>query len=276
MRLQPLFLVLALAFIPAQAHAIKGPGADLIDERWRVHDAASTATIDHSAWGTFLRKYLVEGADGVNRVRYGAVTPEDKAALDAYIAALEATPVSSLNRDEQMAYWFNLYNAVTVKVVIDAYPVKSIRKVLSGGFFSPGPWKRKLITVEGQSLSLDDVEHGIMRPIWQDNRIHYGVNCASIGCPNLAPKPYTAETLEAMLDKAARDYVNHPRGASVNDRGRLTASRIYNWYDVDFEGSEQGIIAHLKIYAEPELASRLNSIDDIRGYEYDWSLNSAE
>ncbi len=276
MRLSSAFILIAIALTPLEAAAIKGPSAKLVDQRWQQHDPSSQATIDHSPWGVFLDNYLVEGTDGVNRVRYGAVTPADKAGLDQYVASLEAQPVSTLNRNEQMAYWINLYNAVTVKVVIEAYPVKSIRKVLSGGFFSPGPWKRDLVTVEGHALSLDDIEHGILRPIWQDNRIHYAVNCASIGCPNLMPKPFTAETLETMMAQAARDYVNHPRGAQFSDRGKLTASRIYNWYDADFGGNEQGIIAHLKQHADPGLAARLDAIADIRRYEYDWSLNDAK
>ncbi|MFN3233443.1 MAG: DUF547 domain-containing protein [Alphaproteobacteria bacterium] len=276
MRFRPVVVVLVLSLMPVSAQAFKGPKSELIDPRWLQHEAQSTAVVDHGPWAEFLKTYLLEGADGVNRLRYGAVTPADKAALDNYVVRLETTPVSTLNRNEQMAYWFNLYNAVTVKIVIEAYPVKSIRKVLSGGFFSPGPWKRDLVTVEGQRLSLDDIEHGIMRPIWQDNRIHYGVNCASIGCPNLAPVPFTADRLEAMLDKAARDYVNHPRAATFDDRGRLTASQIYDWYDPDFGGSERGIIAHLKRYAGPELTARLGTVEDIRDYEYDWSLNDAD
>ena len=260
------------ASLPAQAGL--GPDSKLVDPHWQNHDANSTATVDHSVWGDLLARHLVPGDDGVNRLRYGALVGEDKAALDAYVAMLEATPVTSLNRDEQMAYWFNLYNALTVKIIADHYPVDTIRKVLSGGWFSPGPWKRKLVTVEGRELSLDNIEHGIMRPLWQDPRIHYGVNCASIGCPNLALVPFTAENLDTLLDEGARAYVNDPRGAWFED-GELHASRIYSWFDEDFGGNEAGIIAHLKQYADDDLLARLQTVRDIDGYDYDWSLNDA-
>jgi hypothetical protein len=100
------------------------------------------------------------------------------------------------------------------------------------------------------------------------------VNCASLGCPNLAPVPYTGATLEPMLDAAARDYVNSPRGAHVAN-GRLTASRIYDWYQADFGGTEAGVIDHLRRYAAPPLAQALQAITGIASYDYDWSLNDS-
>ncbi len=136
----------------------------------------------------------------------------------------------------------------------------------------PGPWGKKLVAVEGETLSLDDIEHRILRPIWRDPRIHYGVNCASIGCPNLIATAYTAENMDSLLTENARAYVNHPRGAVVED-GALTVSKIYSWFDEDFGGNEAGVIAHLRDYAGPELLARLRDIDDVADYEYDWALN---
>ena len=111
-----------------------------------------------------------------------------------------------------------------------------------------------------------------MRPIWRDPRIHYAVNCASLGCPNLAPEPYTAQSAGAMLDEAARAYVNHPRGAKVTGRG-LIVSSIFHWYKVDFGGTDAGVIAHLKKFAAPALARRLENVGEIYDHEYDWDLN---
>ena len=91
------------------------------------------------------------------------------------------------------------------------YPVDSIRDI-SSGFFSPGPWKKELLNVEGQSLTLNDIEHRILRPIWQDPRIHYAVNCASLGCPNLPVIAFSEDNTDAMLDRAAQQFINHPRG----------------------------------------------------------------
>lgn len=243
-------------------------------DRWTAHDPASTATIDHSEWQWFLDTYLVTGTpSGVFLVRYGDVTAADRARLDAYVASLEATRISSFNRDEQYAFWFNLYNAYTVKLILDNYPVDSIRDIsISPGLFSRGPWGAKLMEIEGEELSLDDVEHRILRPIWDDPRIHYGVNCASIGCPNLRPEAFTAANVDRLLTVGANEYVNDPRGVSFSGN-RMTVSSIYNWFQEDFGGNVEGVIDHLLQFAEPELAERIRAYDGRVRYEYDWSLN---
>jgi hypothetical protein len=131
------------------------------------------------------------------------------------------------------------------------------------------------MTVEGKSLSLDDVEHNILRKQWKDPRIHYAVNCASMGCPNLATQPFTPGNLEAMLDEGARSFVNHPRGVSVKN-GRLTLSRIFQWYREDFGRTDADIIRHVSTFATPALRQQLETIRDIDGYDYDWTLNEAK
>lgn len=197
----------------------------------------------------------------------------DRQALDAYIAGLAGVAIDDYRRDEQRAYWINLYNALTVRVVLDHYPVATIRDIdISPGFFSYGPWDRKLVTIEGEALSLNDIEHRIVRPIWKDARVHYAVNCAALGCPELPTRAFTAANTEAMLDEAARVYVNHRRGTQVKS-GILTVSKIYAWYAEDFGNSAEGVIEHLKRYAAPALAAVLERADGIDGYTYDWSLN---
>lgn len=267
----------AILFLPAPV-VEAAPQAELWP-RWEAHDPASTRTVDHSAWGSFLDSYLVtEHPTGVNRVRYDAVTVEDRRALQRYVAEMEAVPVSDLNRDEQIAYWTNLYNAVTVDVILEHYPVESIRDIgISGSAFNRHPWDAHLVTVEQEELTLNDIEHRIMRPIWQDPRIHYAVNCASIGCPNLQPEPFTGDTWDSMYDRAAREYVNHPRGVDLTGRRPLFSS-IYDWYAVDFGGSIEGVVTHVLSYAESEKAVRLRRFAEggYRGrvrYEYDWDLN---
>ena len=250
------------------------PKADLWP-RWQAHDPTATTTIDHGAWAAFLDRYLVVVDGGANRVAYGAVSESDRAALDGYVARLEAVPISAYRRDEQMAFWINLYNAMTVQVVLEHYPVESIRDIdISPGLFSDGPWGKKLVGVEGEELSLDDIEHRILRPIWRDPRIHYVVNCASIGCPDLRPEPYRSDRLEDQLEAATRDYVNDPRGARIDD-GALTVSSLYRWYEVDFGGSEPAVLEHLGRYAEPALARALGGFSEIDEYRYDWRLNDA-
>lgn len=244
-------------------------------EFWLQNDPSSEITVDHSTWDQFLQSYLLDGNGGVNQVRYGQVSPADRAKLEGYIRKLEQMPVSRLQRAEQKPFWINLYNAVTVKVIIDHYPVKSIRDIdISPGLFSNGPWGKKLVTVEGQKVTLDDIEHRILRPIWKDPRIHYGVNCASIGCPNLQPVAYTRDNTEDLLDKGAREYINHDRGARI-ESDRLVVSSIYSWFEVDFGGNDAGVITHLKKYARPKLQEKLKSVNRIADSGYDWTLNDA-
>jgi hypothetical protein len=242
---------------------------------WEPHDAASTQTLDHAPWTRLLESYRVSGADGVARFAYGRVTRADRSALQAYLAALQAVAVRGLARPEQMAYWINLYNAATIETVLAHYPVASIRDIrISPGLFSSGPWGRKFLRVEGQELSLDDIEHRILRPFWRDPRIHYAVNCASIGCPDLAPQAFTAATLVADLDRAARGFVGHPRAVRI-ERGRLVLSSIYDWFKEDFGGNAEGLRAHLLRYAQGDVAAALASGVPIASYSYDWSLNDA-
>jgi hypothetical protein len=151
--------------------------------------------------------------------------------------------------------------------------VGSIRDIRLSGLLTAGPWRKKVLKVEEIELSLDDIEHGILRPLWRDPRMHYAVNCASIGCPNLARTAYAGARLEQMLEAAARDYVNSPRGATVAN-GVATLSRIYSWYVDDFGGREAGMIEHLRLYASPALTLALAAVKRI-DYQYDWRLNDA-
>ena len=260
---------------PARAQLFGAPEADLW-ERWTAHTPGAAGTVDHGVWSVLIQRYRSLPSDGVARFSYSTISPADRAALDGYLDQLSATPISAFDRPEQFAFWVNLYNALTVAVVLDHYPVASIRDIdISPGLFANGPWGAGLIEVEGETLSLDDVEHRILRPIWQDPRIHYAVNCAAIGCPNLQSSAFTAANTEALLEAGAVDFVNHWRGASVN-RGRLTVSSIYEWFQEDFGGSELGVVAHLRRYAGPTLTGRLAGIDGIHDHEYDWRLNAPE
>ena len=245
--------------------------------RWETHDPASTQSIDHTLWDKFLKQNLVAPhPSGINRVRYTGVAPEDRKALKAYLKNLQSLPISSYNRAEQKAYWINLYNGLTVDLVLSRLPIESIRDVnISPGLFVRGPWGAKLVTVEGERLSLDDIEHRILRPIWKDNRVHYAVNCASLGCPNLQPDAFTSANTEALLETGAREYVNHPRGLVINN-GKLHVSSIYVWFQEDFGGSAEGLMEHWSKYAKQVLAEALKSYSGGLEHDYDWRLNAAE
>ncbi len=266
-------LMLGLLLLPAVASA--APKSELWP-RWETHDPAAKQTIDHGVWDRFLRAFVRPGADGINRVAYAKAKEEGLVALRGYLDALAAQPISRFRRAEQKAFWINLYNALTVKVVIDHLPVASIRDIDlgGGGFFSSGPWDKKLIEIEGEPVSLNDIEHRILRPIWRDPRLHYALNCASLGCPNLATRAYVPGRLEEMLIQAAKAYINHPRGVRV-DNGEITPSKIYDWYAEDF-GDEQGLLGHLRQYASSDLETRLMPAKGIGDYDYDWGLNGVE
>ncbi|MBT8399138.1 MAG: DUF547 domain-containing protein [Rhodothermia bacterium] len=231
---------------------------------------------NHEAFTSLLSKYVHPDGSGLNVVDYEGwrSNPDDRDALDSYIARLEETPVSTLPDAERFALWANLYNAVTVKLILDEKPKKSIREIRPHSF-AFGPWGANRVTVEGENLSLDNIEHDILRKQWDDPRIHYAVNCASIGCPNLPTKAWEASTLEQDLDAAARDYINHPRGVTTTDRG-LRVSKIYKWYREDFGDSDEGVIQHILEYADSELAESIRVTPKIRGHEYDWDLNRFE
>lgn len=235
------------------------------------------------AYAELLTKYVVQGKDGINRVRYGAwkQNRRDRSRLNETVQALQSRKPSAMEWEDAFAYWVNLYNALTLKLIVDDYPVASIKDIESVGrslldlVSFGGPWRTKRATVEGRELSLDDIEHEILRPKFRDPRVHYAVNCASIGCPNIKPEPWSAQTLDADLNEAARAYINHPRGVNV-DGENMTVSSIYRWYRVDFGNSDQGILDHLRKYADEKLQVKLRNVKAISGDNYDWSLNDAK
>lgn len=268
--LLPVFLLATTLAAPLTA----APQAELW-ERWTAHDPNSNLSVDHSRWNSFLEEYVrYSNALDMNVLPYGEVSPEDRRLLESYISELEETAVSELSRPSQKAYWINLYNAKTVQLILEHYPVDSIRDIKLGGLFSRGPWNEEIMEIEGEQLSLNDVEHRILRPIWEDPRIHYAVNCASIGCPDLPPRAYTAAETDRMLDEGARRYINSDRGVAFSD-GTLYLSSIYDWFQEDFGGSLEGVFSHLRRYADEETMQDLERYSGSVQYRYDWSLNEA-
>jgi Protein of unknown function, DUF547 len=258
------FIVTILAHAAfAWSLAAASQAADL-DRYFSKNDPKATMTVDHSAWQSILGRYVEPSPGGINLFAYGRVSTADRKKLKSYLAALQRVKVTALKPDEQRAFW-----------MLDHYPVKSIRDISLSGFFTVGPWKKELVAVEGRRLSLDNIEHDILRKVWHDPRVHYAVNCASMGCPNLMAKPFAGTTLDRMLTQGARDYVNHPRGARVSG-DKLYLSQIYSWYRKDFGTTDAEVIRHIAMYAEPKLKKQLAGIDKIAGYDYDWSLNEAK
>ena len=241
---------------------------------WLDHNSESNEVVDHSQWQTFLNDYLHLDANTISRVDYAkARTTKGAQQLQDYLEALSGIDPRTLNRKEQMAYWINLYNALTVQVVLAHADKKSIRR-MGRGWFSLGPWNDKLITIAGQAVTLNDIEHRILRPIWQDHRIHFAVNCASLGCPNLAAQAYRSDNLELLLNTGEEQYINHPRGVSFDDNGQLTLSSIFDWYQGDFANDKPGLLRYLARH-HTRLSDQLRTYSGDIDFEYSWRLNSA-
>ena len=258
---------------PAAASGKTVPGSF-----WDAGNEANTEEIDHSPWQRILDGYLQVKRGGINRFDYAALkaNSRDRAILKSYLDYLQGIDPRLYSKAEQKAYWINLYNSLTVRLVVDAYPVNSIREVCEDrnpDSKCSGPWKEKHAKVAGRELTLDNIENNILRPVWKDSLIHYGLSCASYGCPNLLKTAFTAKNTKKLLSTAAREYVNHPRGASFMGDDLIIISSIYEWYSEDFGKNEQDIIKHLQSYADKKLAKRLENFKGTIDYEYDWSLN---
>ena len=213
--------------------------------RWQAFNPASREAIDHRLWDRFLKAFVKQDDTGINRVAYGRIGDGGKEVLSEYLDKLSKTPIRLYGRNEQMAFWINLYNALTVQRIANSYPVDSIRDIAS-------PFDTKVTEVEGEPLSLNDIEHRILRPIWRDPLIHYAVNCAAIGCPNLLPVAFTGSRIGQLLELAAHGYINHRRGARIED-GSLIGHELEDedlfcrpQADVNVAGNDIGILVGLK------------------------------
>lgn len=219
----------------------------------------------HAAFGSVLEKH-VEGAE----VDYaGLKKSPDK--LGAYLDSLARVSQSEFDgwSDEQeMAYLINLYNAATLKLIIDHYPLESIKDIGS-------PWKKKVIRLFGANRSLDHVEHGLLRKNYNDPRIHFGVNCASIGCPPLRDEAFQASRLDTQLEEQAEKFLNDTsKNRVTGERGILYLSPIFDWFEEDFvkkSGSVEKFVA--PYFGDADRKAILSGKLKIRYTDYDWNLN---
>jgi len=219
---------------------------------------------DHGIYAELLALYVKDGV-----VDYAGFKKDEKK-LDQYLAVLEAINVASLSRNEQMAFYTNAYNAWTIKLILSGYPdVESIKDL--GGFFS-SPWKKQFVRINDKIVTLDHIEHDILRPAYKDPRIHFAVNCASKGCPLLISEPYEANRLDEQLDRSTSDFINDP-GKNYLDGDKLYVSKIFKWFSEDFNDDVVGFF--IKYAADPlkkQLQARKDSIK-VKYLDYDWLLN---
>ena len=269
-------ITLTVVFSLAGAARVAVAGANV--EALSKVEAGSPVAVDHQALDALLGRYVIEGADGINRVKFAAFKANDHETLKSYIAAQERIDPTKLDGLEHFAYFANLYNALTLNVVLENYPVQSIMDIKladASGRPSNGPWKAYLAEVNGKSVSLDDIS-AILRKSFmsQDPRGHYMLNCLSIGCPKFYPEAITGANLERLLTDAATAFATHPRGLLVID-GKAKSSSLYAWYQADFGGAD-GVIRHLSAAGGPEVAAKLVGIKKISSHSYDWALIDAQ
>lgn len=241
---------------------------------WNQSRSDSNIEVDHQLWQSLLSRFVRESADGINRVAYREFDEAAKLELSNYLESMSRVVPTQLNQNEQLAYWINLYNAQTIQVVLDHPKKKSILSM--GPFFAFGPWDEPYLTIEGKPVTLNDIEHRILRPIWQDHRLHYVLNCASIGCPNLNRHAYQAELIDQQLAGAQANFLRHPRAVTLTDSGKLQVTSLFDWYLIDFAQDISGLLAYLAAQ-RPDLAADLSALVDEGNpkidYVYDWDLN---
>jgi hypothetical protein len=224
----------------------------------------SMDVVDHSMFDELLKKNV----HGSVVDYHGFQKNENK--LDDYLKILEHVDPGKLSRNEQFAFYINAYNAWTIKLILTGYPgVESIKDL--GSFFS-SPWKKKIARINGKVITLDAIEHSILRPKFKDPRVHFAVNCASKSCPPLRQEAYQGSRLDSQLNDATKRFVNDPKNNYLKGQD-LYVSRIFKWFGDDFNNDITGFFIK---YASKGLRNKLvknkNNID-VSFLDYDWSLN---
>ena len=252
---------------------------------------AQAAPFDHghAAWSALLKKHvvLIDGGRG-SQLRYAGMAA-DRAALKSYTDSLSNVSVATFNgfgKPQQMAFLINAYNAFTVELILTRYPkLASIRDL---GSLLQNPWKPKFIDLLGTKMSLDDIEHDTLRARgrYDDPRIHFALNCASIGCPMLREEAFVAERLDAQLDEQTRRFMgDRSRNRFNSNSGKLELSKIFEWYGDDFKQGHRGIqslagfaASHADLLADnPADLGRVRARQvGIAFLDYDWKLNDVQ
>ncbi len=219
--------------------------------------------ITHELLSEVLSTHVSE--DG--RVDYAGLQ-QDSTRLNRYLDLVETHhPNGSWSSDERKAYWINAYNAFTLRLIIRNYPVESI-KDLGGVIYKVNtPWDIRFIMIEGYDYDLNNIEHDILRKEWQDPRIHFAINCASVSCPVLLNTAYEADALDTQLDRAARRFINDPERNKLSET-TAELSKIFKWFKGDFT-RETDLIGFINRYADRQLSDQAS----IAYLDYNWALN---
>jgi hypothetical protein len=221
--------------------------------------------ISHTAFDVILKEYVSEEG----WVDYQGLLA-DRKRLDDYLEILSVNHPNEENwsRNERLAYWINAYNAFTLQLILDNYPVQSIKDIKKGIPFVNTVWDIKFIKIEEKEYDLNNIEHGIIRSEFNEPRIHFAVNFASYSCPVLQNFAYTAEELDQQLDHAAKEFFNDPRRNRISEN-ILELSKILSWYRGDFKQEGKEVLDYVRKY------SKVNISEDpsVSYLEYNWRLN---
>ena len=210
---------------------------------------------NHKLFDDFLKTYVSKS--GV--VNYSGMKKHE-AKLDAYLTSLEKTKITTTwSRNEKLAFWINAYNAYTIKLILDNHPVKKITD-LDGG----KPWDKKWIKLDGKTLSLNNIENDIIRPVFKEPRIHFAVNCAAKSCPPILNAAFTAVTLEKQLESQTKKFVNNSQHNTLG-KSEITISKIFDWYGDDFGDVASFVAKYANSTVKPTAKIKFN--------EYNWALN---
>jgi len=219
--------------------------------------------VDHKLFDELLKKHVAYGV-----VDYGGFKKEE-AVLDDYLRMMETVEVDDLSRNEQYAFYINLYNAWTIQLILTGYPgVESIKDM--GSLFRK-PWDKKIVRLKKGIVTLDYVEHEVLRPVFKDPRVHFAINCAAKSCPPLRSEAYRGDILEEQLDDSTISFLNDPRENFLKGE-TLYISKIFDWFEEDFNGVKNFFLK----YARGDLKRQLESLGDrleTDHLKYDWSLN---
>lgn len=240
-----ILLMLVLALQLCASHGQKAPLAQSEDY-----------PPSHALWDSLLSDHV--SIDGM--VDYVGFQKDGKS-LEAYLLQLSKhAPGQNWGKQELLAYFINLYNAGTVLLILQHFPVSSIRKI-------PRPWGKKFLRMGEEKVSLSEIEHGILRKMGEP-RIHFAINCASFSCPKLQPYAFTAAALESQLEQATRDFINDPERNTIS-REEVALSKIFKWYRKDFTDGDTSLIQYLNQYLPEPIPEKTH----IKFRSYDWSLN---
>ncbi|GAA4346147.1 DUF547 domain-containing protein [Hymenobacter saemangeumensis] len=251
--------LLLLAFaVAARTTLLEAPGVP--------QGKPGAGPVDHRVFDRLLKKHV--NAEG--RVNYKGFKAEQEE-FNKYLSLLSKNPpAASWSKNEQMAYWINAYNAYTIRLILDHYPLKSIKDIgpkIQVPFVNT-PWAKKFFTIGGEEMSLDNIEHGTLRKKYNDPRIHFALVCASISCPRLRNEAYTAEQLDRQLDEQGRDFLSN---ASKNKVGKDKAllSKYFDWYKGDWEKNGQNVVSWVNKYSP----TKIDKNTKIGYLDYNWKLN---